>query len=70
MSATVVCIIAVYWWKEIGDRSLGGSIADAVEDAAFVGMGAVAAYYEALIGLAAVNIAALLVMMLQIRKGR
>lgn len=67
MSATITCIVAVYWWKEIGDRSLGGSIADAIEDAAFVAMGAWAAYYDALIGLVAVNIAALAVMLLQIK---
>jgi hypothetical protein len=70
LSATVVCIVAVYWWKEIGDRTLGGSIADAIEDATFVGMGAVAAYYDAIIGLVIINIAALTAMLLQIRKGR
>lgn len=67
-SATVVCVVAVYFHKERGDLRRGGSLADSLEDAAFVGSGALAAYYYALFGLVAVNVMALAVMYLQIRE--
>jgi hypothetical protein len=69
MAATIICVVAVYWFKEIGDRSLGGTVADSIEDVFFVGLGAGAAYYDALVGLVLVNIAALAVTAIQTKGG-
>ena len=60
-------IVAVYFWKEIGDLHRNGSLADSLEDAAFVAAGAYAAYFDALWGLIAINLGALFVMALQIK---
>ena len=62
---TVPLIVFVYFWKDIiGLRPLG-STKNIIEDAFFIGAGAVAAYHDVLVGLIAINIGALAVMSLQ-----
>ena len=64
---TVPFLVAVYMYKELGDVFRGGSVSDSLEDAVFVAMGAIAAYFDALYGLITVNIAAIFVVSLQIQ---
>lgn len=67
---TVTFVVTTYGYKEWSDLRRGGSLSDSIEDAAFVALGAVSAYFDAIYGLIAVNALALVVMYLQIRGGR
>lgn len=61
--------IGVYSVKEIRDLARGGSIADGIEDAAFVAAGVTAGYFDAMLGLIAINLAGVGVMLAQLKEG-
>ena len=67
---TISFVVGVYWIKEAFDLRKGSTLSDSIEDAAFVGAGALSAYFDAILGVMAVNLMALCVMSFQISESK